>query len=81
MRILPIVAVALLCGCSTAGTDLKYAMSKDGAPVPTPTIVKVSEPVRNGDMSAVERWTRDQRQCEVGDREEQRRCIMPYPGN
>lgn len=80
MRVLVTIAgAALLCGCSTyAGPSSTITESGKRAPAPGwsgPRQAKVEK------STPVERWTREQRRCEVGDRDDQRKCVMPYPGD
>mgnify|MGYP001276206573 CR=1 FL=1 len=49
--------------------------------LPTPTANPAdSRPLPGRDVT-VKDWTRKQRGCEVGDRHDQRRCVMDYPGD
>ena len=70
---------AMLAGCATPTHMSDYAIREDGSRAPSRKDMK-REPVRKRD-SKVERWTREQRHCEAGDRDDQRRCVMPYPGS
>lgn len=62
-----IVVVGLLGGCAFERPD------------PSKPRVEPYGRVYKEDESRVERWTREQRSCEVGDRDDQRRCPMNPP--
>ncbi|MFA6114296.1 MAG: hypothetical protein WC729_09885 [Sphingomonas sp.] len=66
--IVAIGMVAMLCSCST--------FDRPNEPPYPPREASTRKPPRE---PKVERWTQQQRDCEVGDRKDQRRCIMPYP--
>jgi hypothetical protein len=69
MRMVLIVAgVAMMSGCSSFG--------RPNDPPHPPREAARRAPPRE---PRVERWTDRQRDCEVGDRKKQRRCIMRYP--
>lgn len=71
MRVMLIAGgAAMLCGCAA------YQRPGPGDP-PYPRTE--AAPRKQPRASKVERWTERQRDCEVGDRKDQRRCIMPYP--
>ncbi len=63
-------AATMLCGCAA------YQRPGPGDPPYPRTESSTRKPPRE---PRVERWTRAQRDCEVGDRKNQRRCVMPYP--
>ena len=69
MRFLPlIVFAALLTAC--------FQAPEPGTPPGTPAIVKAR---KSAPEPMTERWTREQRECEVGNKKKQRRCMMPPP--
>jgi hypothetical protein len=62
------IGLVTLCGCS--------GLVRPNDPPYPPREASTRKPPR---YPKVKRWSQRQRNCEVGDRKEQRRCIMPYP--
>ena len=69
-------ALVLLGGC--VSLDAPRTIADSGRPAPDRR--GPFEPrIEKRDAGKVERWTREQRRCEVADRDDQRRCVMPAP--
>lgn len=68
--VLAVGAMASLCGCT---------MFPPPDPTEPPRPKAEASVPRRIEVPTVERWTQEQRDCETGDRKDQRRCVMPYP--
>jgi hypothetical protein len=67
MRATALIALTMLVGCAIN-------------PPPPPGRYPDSTSARRP-QSGVDEWTRQQRECETGEKDKQRRCIMPPPEN
>ena len=79
-KLLAMAGMAVLLGCSAGTTNNGLVLTESSSRAPDPPSVKVKKS-EGTSRSPVEQWTKKQRRCEVGDKGDQRRCIMPFPGS